>query len=170
MTTEGESGVAGRAVGIVRAIDAGATHIEVRDATPRDLPALRILQRRCFPEDQAYGFGTLLVLFLWRRVRILVAWNGDQVAGCVVGDVNRTRDQARILNLCVDPDSRRLGIGTALLSAAEEVLGTSDVMLMVEDKNLGAQELYRRQGYLPVSDLRDYYGKNRHGILMQKKR
>lgn len=162
--------MAGRAIEVVRAIDAGATHIEVRHATPRDLPALRILQRRCFPEDQAYGFGTFLVLFLWRRVRILVAWDGERVAGCVVSDVNGTHEQGRILNLCVDPDSRRLGIGTALLSAAEDVLGVRDVMLMVEDKNLGAQELYRRQGYLPVSDLRDYYGKNRHGILMQKKR
>jgi ribosomal-protein-alanine N-acetyltransferase len=41
---------------------------------------------------------------------------------------------------------------------------------MVEDKNVGAQELYRRSGYLAVGDLRNYYGKNCHGILMQKRR
>ncbi len=57
-----------------------------------------------------------------------------------------------------------------LLAAAEDLLDANDIALMVEDKNIGAQELYRRSGYLAVGDLRNYYGKNRHGILMQKRR
>jgi len=52
----------------------------------------------------------------------------------------------------------------------EEVLPTPHLTLMVEDKNLGAQALYRQLGYLPVGDLRHYYGRNRHGILMEKRR
>lgn len=160
--------MAGRAVEIVGAVGVGAARVELRRARLSDLFALQVLQRRCFPENQAYGVATLLVLQLWPRAQILVAAAGERLAGCVVGDVSG--DQARILNLCVDPDFRRRGIGRALLAAAEQVLGAPNVTLMVEDKNTGAQELYRGSGYLAVSNLRNYYGKNRHGILMQKRR
>lgn len=160
--------MAGRAIQILNSFDVGTGHVELTRAGLRDLGRLQVLQRRCFPENQAYGVATLFVLHLWPRAQILIAWAGSLMAGCVVGDVNG--DQARILNLCVDPDFRRRGIGTALLETAEQVLGADNVTLMVEDKNTAAQELYRRNGYLPISDLRNYYGKNRHGILMQKRR
>ncbi len=142
--------------------------VVVRHARLRDLAELGELQRSCFRPGQAYGLITLLVLHLWPRAQMLVARCGGRIAGCVVGDV--TRDQGRILNLCVDPDFRRQGIGAMLLATAEDLLDADDIALMVEDKNIGAQELYRRSGYLAVGDLRNYYGKNRHGILMQKRR
>ncbi len=148
--------------------DAARPGVSVERATWRDLIALWGLQRRCFSGSQAYGLVTLAVLHAWPRALILVARAGDGLAGCVVGDVSA--GQARILNLCVDPAHRRRGIGTRLLAAAEAALDAEVVTLMVEDKNTGAQELYRRAGYLPVSDLRHYYGKNRHGILMQMRR
>jgi [ribosomal protein S18]-alanine N-acetyltransferase len=133
-----------------------------------DLFGLRNLQSTCFQGGQAYGIATLLVFYLWPRADILVARFGDEVIGCVVGDVQR--DQARILNLCVAPEFRRQGIGTALLQAMERRLDRDNITLMVEDKNMGAQVLYRKFEYLPVGDLRDYYGRNRHGVLMQKRR
>ncbi|MDI3340861.1 MAG: GNAT family N-acetyltransferase [Sphaerobacter sp.] len=160
--------MAGRAIEVLRSIDTGTARLEIRWAALRDLAALHTLQRRCFAEGQAYGLATLFALYLWPRAAILVAWAAGRVAGCVVGD--RNGDRARILNLCVDPDFRRRGIGALLLQTAEEVLGARDITLMVEDKNAGAQELYRRAGYIPIADLRNYYGKNRHGILMQKRR
>jgi hypothetical protein len=40
----------------------------------------------------------------------------------------------------------------------------------VEDKNLAAQALSRQHGFLSAGDMRDYYGRNRHGVLMQKRR
>jgi len=157
-----------RVAQIVNVIGSGAARVELRRASLRDIAALQTLQRRCFAESQAYGVVTLFVLHFWPRAQILVAWTGDRMAGAVVGDISG--GQARILNLCVDPDFRRRGIGATLLGTAEAVLGMRDVTLMVEDKNLGAQELYRRGGYLAVSELRNYYGRNRHGILMQKRR
>lgn len=153
---------------VVNVIGSGAARIELRRAAFRDVLALQALQRRCFLESQAYGAVTLAVLYVWPRAQILVAWAGERMAGSVVGDVSG--GQGRILNLCVDPDFRRRGIGATLLETAEQELGMRDVTLMVEDKNLGAQELYRRSGYLAVSELRNYYGRNRHGILMQKRR
>lgn len=145
-----------------------ANQVEIVSAGVGDLVGLRNLQRSCFQGSQAYGIATLMVFHLWPRAEILVARRGEDIIGCVVGDVQR--EQARVLNLCVDPRYRRHGLGSALLSAIESVLDHDSVTLMVEDKNVVAQNLYRRHGYLTVGDLRDYYGRNRHGVLMQKRR
>jgi [ribosomal protein S18]-alanine N-acetyltransferase len=145
-----------------------AQQVQIADAGAGDLMGLRNLQRHCFQDGQAYGITTLLVFHLWPRARVLIARFDDEVIGCVIGDVQR--DQARVLNLCVEPRYRRYGVGSALLSAIESVLDHDNMTLMVEDKNHAAQALYRRHGYLSVGDLRDYYGRNRHGVLMQKRR
>jgi ribosomal-protein-alanine N-acetyltransferase len=160
--------VAGRVIDITTSADDSDAAIQFRVATLRDTILLYGLQRRCFAGSQAYGLATLMVLYFWPRARILVACAGERLVGCVVGDTDG--DQARVLNLCVDPDFRRRGIASTLLNMIETSLAESYVTLMVEDKNLGAQALYRLHGYLPVSDLRNYYGRNRHGILMQKHR
>lgn len=160
--------MAGQAVNIANSAGADRAEVDIRPARLADIWALYRLQRRCFPIQQAYGPATLAFLHLWPPSRMFVAWDGEQVAGCVVAD--STRDGTRILNLCVDPDYRRRGIATVLLSVAEDAFGNDRATLMVEDKNLGAQTLYRECGYLPVSDLRHYYGRNRHGVLMQKQR
>jgi ribosomal-protein-alanine N-acetyltransferase len=101
-------------------------------------------------------------------VRLLVARVGDELVGCIVGD-QRNR-HARVLNLCVRPDWRRRGVGSVLLAALERECDAELYTLMVEDKNTPAQALYRRFGYVPVAEVRHYYGRNRHGVLMQKRR
>lgn len=159
------SGWREREVDLVPARRAGA--LTMRQAHFGDLRALRLLQRRCFEGGQAYGMATLALLQAWPRAIILLASVGDDLAGSIVADLHE--GQGRILNLCVDPRFRRRGIGSALLRLAEGLLPTAHLTLMVEDKNLGAQALYRSLGYLPVGDLRHYYGRNRHGILMEKR-
>jgi ribosomal-protein-alanine N-acetyltransferase len=102
-------------------------------------------------------------------VAFLVARTADMpVAGCIIGD--RYRGNLRIMNVAVAPAARRRGIGTALLRAVEAAIPAGDVMLMAEQWNTGAQELYEREGYTRHGVARDYYGKNRHGIRMTKKR
>lgn len=142
--------------------------VVIAPAGAGDLMGMRNLQHRCFQSGQAYGVVTLLVFQLWPRARVLVARRGEEVLGCVIGDIQR--DQARVLNICVDPAHRRKGVGSALLSSIERALDHDNITLIVEDKNIAAQELYRRHGYLSAGNLRDYYGRNRHGVLMQKRR
>lgn len=142
--------------------------VVIAPAGAGDLIGMRNLQNRCFQGGQAYGIVTLLVFQFWPKSRVLVARQGDEVLGCIIGDIQR--DQARVLNICVDPAHRRKGLGSALLSSIERALDHDNMTLMVEDKNVAAQELYRRHGYLSAGDLRDYYGRNRHGVLMQKRR
>jgi ribosomal-protein-alanine N-acetyltransferase len=142
--------------------------VRVTRASIRDLKRVSTLQHRAFRPPLAYGLATLLVLWILPNVRFLLARQGSRVIGCAIGD--QQGGQSRVINICVDPDARRHGIGTQLIRALESELPVGDVVLMVEDDNEGAKQLYRREGYLPVGVSRDYYGRGKDGIWMQKHR
>jgi ribosomal-protein-alanine N-acetyltransferase len=134
----------------------------------RDLPRVARLQKRAFRPPLAYGLTTLIVLWALPKVRFLVARREGRIVGCAIGD--KQGEQSRVINICVEPNLRRQGIASRLLRDLEAELPVGDVVLMVEDGNEGAQALYRREGYLPVGVSRDYYGRGRDGIWMQKHR
>jgi [ribosomal protein S18]-alanine N-acetyltransferase len=133
-----------------------------------ELAAVARLQRRSFRPSLAYRLPTLAMLRLWPRARFLVARRGGRILGCAIGDQHD--GHSRIVNLAVDPDARRLGIGASLLAALEAALPWGDLSLMVEADNLGAQALYRAAGYIPTGQSTNYYGPGRHGIWMRKRR
>ena len=147
---------------------AAPSGIRIVPASLRDLRRLSVLQHRAFRPPLAYGLATLLVLWLLPNVRFLLARDGSRVIGCAIGD--RQGGQSRVINICVDPDLRRRGVATRLLQELEAELPVGDVVLMVEDENAGAKALYRQEGYLPVGVSRDYYGRGKDGIWMQKHR
>jgi ribosomal-protein-alanine N-acetyltransferase len=146
---------------------AGARVI-VERATWRDLPALARLQRRAFPPRLAYTLPTLVILRLIPWVRTLLVRRNGQIAGCVIGD--RVLEGGRVVNLAVDPAYRRQGIGRALLDAIEREMDTPVMLLMVQQENAGARQLYLSAGYEEEIELPNYYGVGRMGVRMRKAR
>jgi ribosomal-protein-alanine N-acetyltransferase len=142
--------------------------IEIGPAHLRELPAIARLQRRAFPPRLAYRLGTLAILWTLPWVRLLAARRGGRVVGCIIGD--RVLEGTRVINLAVDPDARRRGVGTALLAAIERALPGGDMTLMVQVENTGAQALYRSVGYVVEAESANYYGPGRAGIRMRKPR
>jgi ribosomal-protein-alanine N-acetyltransferase len=142
--------------------------ISVQPVSFRDLRRVASIQRRAFRPPLAYGLTTLIVLWLLPHVQFLVARQNGRIVGCAIGD--KQAGQSRVINICVDPDARRQGAGGHLLRALEAGLPVGDVVLMVEDGNAAAQALYRQEGYVSVGVSRDYYGRGRDGIWMQKHR
>ena len=135
----------------------------------RELRAVARLQRRAFRRRLAYGLGTLAVLWALPHVRFLAArGDGGAILGCAIGD--RQGGQARVINLAVDPDARRRGVGRALLTELEAQLPAGSILLMVEEDNAPARALYASAGYVQVGYARDYYGRGHHGLWMQKRR
>lgn len=134
----------------------------------RDLTAIARLQRRAFPPRLAYTLPTLLLLHLLPWVRLLAARRGSTIVGSIIGD--RTLEGGRVINLAVDPDARRQGIGRALLLAIEREFPNGDMTLMVQIENSGARALYLSTGYQEDAVLPHYYGINRSGIRMRKRR
>lgn len=144
------------------------TRVNVERAAWRDLPALARLQRRAFPPPLAYTLPTLVILRLIPWVRTLLVRQGERIAGCVIGD--RVLEGGRVVNLAVDPDFRRQGIGRTLLDAIERELDTPVMLLMVQQENATARQLYLTAGYVEELELPNYYGPGRLGIRMRKTR
>jgi [ribosomal protein S18]-alanine N-acetyltransferase len=144
--------------------------VAIHHAEFGELPALARLQRRSFAHDRGYGLATCLLLWVSRGPELLVARDAaGQLVGMVIVDHKRGRTpHGRILNLCVAPEQRRRGYGGALLAAAERAVPAERYVLMVDQKNQPAIALYQSRGYLIVGQEPNYYGRHRHGLLMQK--
>jgi len=146
----------------------GSAWLAITPVSLRDLHRVASLQKRAFCPPIAYGLTTLLVLWALPKVQFLVARREGRIVGCAIGDTQG--EQSRVVSICVDPDLRRQGIAARLLQELEARLPVGDVVLMVETGNTAAEALYRREGYLPVGVSRDYYGRGRDGVWMQKHR
>jgi ribosomal-protein-alanine N-acetyltransferase len=153
--------------GVLRS-SAAAEAVVIRPAAFGDLWGVSRLQKRAFRPPLAYGLMAIVLLWLLPHVQFLIAKEGERIVGCAIGD--RHGDQSRVINICVDPDVRRRGIGTELLAQIEQRLPHGDLILMVEETNADARRLYQRAGFTAVGTGRDYYGRGQHGIWMQKKR
>jgi ribosomal-protein-alanine N-acetyltransferase len=75
-----------------------------------------------------------------------------------------------IQTLCVAPERRGQGTGTALLRFAEERILSEvpNVFMCVSSFNEGAQRLYARLGYTVVGELKDYIVSGHSEILLRK--
>jgi ribosomal-protein-alanine N-acetyltransferase len=133
-----------------------------------DLRSVAALQKRAFKPRLAYGYSTLLLLWLLPHVRFLVARENGAIVGCAIGD--RNGGQSRVVNICVDPSAQRRGIATELLRRLEAALPHGDVVLMAEVENAAARSLYKKEGYKEVGISRNYYGRGKDGVWMQKVR
>ena len=99
----------------------------------------------------------------------LGAFFDGELAGFLILDM-RGPFAGYIQTICVDEARRDLGIGTALMHAAEERIRreSPNVFLCVSTTNDRARELYERLGYERVGELRDFLADGRTEILMRK--
>jgi ribosomal-protein-alanine N-acetyltransferase len=147
---------------------ASSAWVAIAPVSLRDLYRVASLQKRAFRPPIAYGLTTLIVLWALPKVQFLVARREGRIVGCAIGDTQGA--QSRVVSICTDPEWRRHGIAARLLRELETRLPVGDVVLMVETGNAAAEALYRREGYVAVGVSRDYYGRGRDGIWMQKHR
>jgi ribosomal protein S18 acetylase RimI-like enzyme len=75
-----------------------------------------------------------------------------------------------VQTICVSPDNRNQGIGSKLLSFAEERVfrETPNVFICVSSFNKDAQRLYERLGYEIVGELKDYIVSGHSEMLLRK--
>lgn len=77
-----------------------------------------------------------------------------------------------VQTICVTPEHRNRGVGTAALRWAEERIfrESPNVFLCVSDFNQGARRLYEREGYEFVGELRDFLVPGKSELLYRKTR
>jgi len=150
--------------------------IHIRNATDRDLPRILEIERLSFPAPWTLAsFQRELTLPFSRIIVALPAASGGpghDDGGTIAGFLCRwlVADECHILNIAVHPESRRLKIGTVLITEAinEAKLSSAGVVtLEVRRSNLPARQLYRKLYFEERRLRRHYYGPGEDAIIME---
>jgi ribosomal-protein-alanine N-acetyltransferase len=136
--------------------------VEIRRLTYADLPQVVAIERRSFTTPWSLA---MFVLELSKPSGICLAAEVDhELAGYMI--CSRYDTIWHVMNVSVDPDRRRRGIASAMLSALiERIDGVggevySQITLEVRRSNEGAIVLYERFGFRSAGVRRRYYQDN----------
>ena len=138
-----------------------ASALQIRRLTYADLPQVVAIERRSFPTPWSLA---MFVLELSKPSGVClaaeVADGPRELAGYLI--CSRYDAVWHVMNVSVDPDRRRRGIASALLSALIDRLDDPDaqITLEVRPSNPGALRLYERFGFRSVGVRRRYYQDN----------
>jgi ribosomal-protein-alanine N-acetyltransferase len=132
--------------------------LTIRRLTYADLPDVIAIERRAFPTPWSLA---MFVLELSKPSGIcLAATVGDELVGYCI--CSRYDIVWHVMNVSVDPDRRRRGIATALLTGLFDRIEEPEphITLEVRKSNAGAIALYERHGFLIAGMRRRYYQDN----------
>lgn len=133
--------------------------MEIRPATPLDLPAIGVIQAAS-PEAAQWEVVQYLAY------DCLVATIEAAVAGFLVS--RPLAGEREILNVAVSPAFRRRGIAAALLD--QELRRPAEAwFLEVRPSNATACELYRKAGFLQVGTRPGYYASPPEPAIVMRK-
>jgi ribosomal-protein-alanine N-acetyltransferase len=135
----------------------------VRRLTYADLPRVMTVERRAFTTPWSLA---MFVLEVSKPTGVhLAALRGDRIVGYTI--CSRYDTVWHIMNVAVDPDERRAGVATSLLTELLEELGDdSRVTLEVRQSNAPAITLYERLGFRAAGLRRRYYQDNGEDALV----
>jgi ribosomal-protein-alanine N-acetyltransferase len=132
--------------------------VRIRQLSYSDLPAVISIERRSFPTPWSLA---MFVLELSKPSGICLAAVDDRgrLAGYLV--CSRYDTVWHLMNVAVDPDSRRQGIATRLINHLfEEGGGASPYTLEVRVSNREAILMYEQFGFRSAGRRRGYYHDN----------
>lgn len=155
--------------------------ITLRDSRREDFDRLWKLDQECFPPGISYS-RVELALYMRRSGAFTVvaeaaarehkrpADAAAQVVGFIVAEASR-RGLGHIITIDVLPGARRCGVGSRLLTAAEQRLRTAQcslVFLETAVDNGAAFAFYKRHGYFLVKTTPRYYSNGVDAFVLRK--
>ncbi len=140
-----------------------ATILSVRPLTFTDLPQVIAIERRSFPSPWSLS---MFVLELSKPSGIsLVASEAGRILGYIV--CARYDEAFHVMDIAVDPDHRRRGVGSMLLAGLIQRAGEdASYTLEARISNAGAIALYERYGFRGVGTRPRYYADNGEDALI----
>jgi len=141
----------------------------IEEASWRDVPALRHLEKTCFAKD-AWPLSDVMGVLLFPGVVRMRAVADGEMVGFIAGDPRSSLKTGWILTLGVLPEWRRMGIAQALLLACESRLKMDKIKLTVRRGNNSAIRLYEKLGYRQVNIWRNYYRDGEDGLVLEKRK
>jgi ribosomal-protein-alanine N-acetyltransferase len=143
--------------------------VEFRRLSSRDLAAVDRIERLSYPTPWS---RSMFAGELSKPSSLCLGAFDDD--GALLGYVIASRyvDAWHVMNVAVDPESRRNGVGTALLRRLFELTageGRRGYTLEVRVSNTAAIRLYERLGFRARGVRRAYYTDNREDALIMWK-
>jgi ribosomal-protein-alanine N-acetyltransferase len=129
--------------------------VRTRTMVHDDLSEVSDIERRSYDFPWSHGVFRDCLL---AGYTCIVLERGGSVAG--YGILSVAAGEAHVLNLCVDPDYRRLGYGDRLLDEMlfrAKAASVKEVFLEVRPSNVNALSLYRKKGFRQIAHRRAYY-------------
>lgn len=128
------------------------------------------MDQECFPPGISYSKRELKAYLGYRGAFTLIAVDAisREPLGFIVAQTGNT---GHIITIDVVAGSRRSGVGSALMTTAEERLrasGCRAVDLETAVDNLGALSFYKRHGYSVIRTWPRYYSNGVDALVLQK--
>ncbi len=137
----------------------------VRPVTRDDIEAISLLEEASF--NDPYPSYFLSELARDNPETFLVLTLNNEIVG--YGVVDHWEDHEHLISIAVRPDSRRKGLGEALLVELEKRLSKErPLRLEVRQSNLAAIQLYSKRGFTKTGVADGYYGDGESAITMEK--
>lgn len=102
---------------------------------------------------------------------LYMAYKNGRLAGIILLDPHGIAGSPYIKSIAVYQDFRGEGIGTMLLSFAEDIFRAEakHIFICVSSFNIRARKLYERYGFKAVGEFRDFIIEGSSEILMHKR-
>ena len=142
----------------------------IREARIADLDSLVELEKLSFETDRFHRRQLRYLLTKAQGTVLVHEWQG-QVSGALILSWRKNSSVARIVSVAVRPEYRGQGIGTVLVSQAENLArarGLKKLKLEVRQDNQKAISFYEGHGYTRVALQPDYYGDGMAGVCYRK--
>ena len=141
----------------------------IRDFKPGDFETLWRMDQDCFPPGISYSRKELKSYVGLQGAFTLVAADAaGEIAGFLVGHNGPT---GHIITIDVMAAARRSGVGSLLLTAAEDRLrasGSKAVGLETAVDNVSALSFYKRHGYDVIRTWPRYYSNGVDALVLKK--
>lgn len=138
----------------------------VRRARREDLPRIHNIERDSFRHP--YPPYLIDLLFEENQETFFVAEVDNRVVGYSVASIE-AQNTGHVISVAVSPDTRRRGIGEALIQRLTEELrkiGVSLIKLEVERGNVTAQSMYKKLGFGLSHIIKGYYENGSDALVM----
>jgi ribosomal-protein-alanine N-acetyltransferase len=144
----------------------------IREFIPADFDTVWRIDQDCFPPGISYSRQELKTYMRRRGSFTLVAVEGQagEAGGFIVAEADG-RGTGHVITIDVTAATRRSGVGSLLLRAAEERLraaGCSAVELETAVDNVSALSFYKRHGYSVTRTFPRYYSNGVDALVLEK--
>ena len=146
----------------------GGVPFRIRQFEKADFDTLWRIDQACFDPQLAYSQPEL-AFYIRRPGSLTLVAEAEGILGFVVAETRHK--SGHIITIDVVAEARRMGVGSALLRAAEEQLlraGSVAVALETPVNNEAAIRFYKQRGYFVRNTVAGYYSGQLDALVMTK--